>query len=92
MLNRASEAARAGRRRGISGWLGLSAGLLLIGAAGCGESGTVAVSQQARARITADADADGKITLPKTRNPRKPAAGLKTFKAVQEQKEPAAHP
>jgi hypothetical protein len=86
MLNLASAVAPSGRRRWISGLLGLSAGLLLIGAAGCGGSGNIEVSKQSRARIVSDADAEGKITIPKSRNPRKPAAGLRTARSIMDKK------
>ena len=66
--------------------LALAAMVLLAGTAGCGGSGEIPVSKASRARILADADADGKVTLPKTRNPRKPAAGLRTVRALLENK------
>jgi hypothetical protein len=86
MLNRAREAAPTRRRRWISGLLGLSAGLLLVGAAGCTGSGNVTVSKQSRARIVSDADAEGKITIPKSRNRRKPAVGLQTARSILDKK------
>ena len=68
--------------------LTLAAMVLLAGAAGCGcGSGDIHVSKASRARILADADADGKVTLPRTRNPRKPAAGLRTVRALRENKD-----
>jgi hypothetical protein len=57
--------------------------------AGCREGvgpGDIKLSKEDRARIASDADADGKITLPKTRNPRRPAVGLKTMRALKNQK------
>jgi hypothetical protein len=63
--------------------LRLSACLLPIWAAGCGGSGgDVTVSKTSRARIVSDADADGNVTIPKSRNPRKPAAGLRTARSI----------
>jgi hypothetical protein len=40
------------------------------------------VSKESRARIVSDADAEGKITIPKSRYPRKPAAGLRTARSL----------
>jgi hypothetical protein len=67
--------------------MALAATVLLAGAAGCGGSGDLHVSKSSRARILADAGADGKVTLPKARNPRKPAAGLRTVRALLENKD-----
>jgi hypothetical protein len=61
--------------------------VLLAGTAGCGDSGDIHISEASRARIFADAGADGKVTLPKPRNPRKPAAGLRTVRASLENKD-----
>jgi hypothetical protein len=52
---------------------------------GCGDSGgNVSLSKESRARITSDADADGNVTLPKSKNPSRPAAGLKTLRALKD--------
>ena len=74
-------------RKSPSPLLALAAVVLLAGTAGCGGSGEIPVSKASRARILADADADGKVTLPKSRNPRKPAAGLRTVRALRQNKD-----
>jgi hypothetical protein len=56
--------------------------LTLAGAPGCDNSGTVAVSKQSRARLASDANAEGKVDLPKTKNRRKPVAGLRTARGM----------
>jgi hypothetical protein len=87
MLNRLNGADPAGNFRRICASLGLSACLLPIWAAGCGGSGgDITVSKQSRARLVSDADANGNITLPKTRNPRRPAAGLNTARSIMDKK------
>ncbi len=86
MLNRVNEADPFRRCRLISRLLALSAALLLVWSAGCGGSGSVTVSKQSRARIVSDADANGKITIPKSRNPRRPAAGLRTARSIMDKK------
>ena len=61
--------------------------VLALEAMGCGEGagpGDINVSKEGRARIVSDADADGNVTLPKSKNPRRPAAGLKTFRALKD--------
>ena len=82
MLNRVREADPAGTFRWISSLLRLSVCLLPIAAAGCGGSGVVTVSKVSRARIVSDADADGNVTITKSRNPRRPAAGLRTARSI----------
>jgi hypothetical protein len=60
--------------------------LLLAGAIGCGGSGSIEVSKASRARIVSDAHAEGKITIPKSKNPRRPAAGLRTARSILDKK------
>jgi hypothetical protein len=66
--------------------LGACIALLCSMAAGCGGSGDVTVPKAARARIVSDADADGNITITKSKNPRKPAAGLRTARSLMDKK------
>jgi hypothetical protein len=83
MADRASIEVAPTRRPGSpSRVVCLSLILALSGAAGCGESGTVSVSKSTRAKLSSDADADGNVVLPKTKNPRRPAAGLKTARGL----------
>jgi hypothetical protein len=64
--------------------------MMTLEALGCGEGagpGNINVSKGERARIVSDADADGNVTLPKSKNSRRPAAGLKTIRALKGTKE-----
>jgi hypothetical protein len=87
MLNRLNGADPAGKFRRICASSALSACLFGIWAAGCGgPGGDITASKESRARIVSDADADGNITLPKTRNPRRKAAGLNTAHGIMDKK------